>query len=70
MLTHNVKYMQHGIIMWTSWFVIGLIMIFTNRWFPFLTNKSVYIHAAFGWCILIMNGYAAIDIILINGVKT
>jgi len=29
-----------------------------------------YIHAAFGMIILILNGYAAIDIIIINGLKT
>jgi len=56
--------------MWVSWFVLGLSMIFTNRWFPYLTNKSNYIHALFGWFIVIMNGYAAIDIILLNGIKT
>lgn len=56
--------------MWISWFVVGLLMIFTNRWFPFLTNKSNYIHAMFGMVIVISNAYAAISIISINDVKT
>jgi len=68
--TFNAHYLRHGIIMWVSWFVLGLLMIMTNRWFAYLTNKSNYIHAFLGWSIVIMNGYAAIDVILVNGVKT
>ena len=68
--TYNTQFFQHGIIMWTSWFVVGIAMIFTNRWFPYLTNKSNFIHAFFGYSIVIMNAYAAFSIISINGIKT
>ena len=36
--TYNDRYLTHGIIMWVSWFLIGLLMIGTNRWFPHLLN--------------------------------
>jgi fumarate reductase subunit D len=44
-------------------------MIFINRWFAHLTNKSNYIHAALGIIILILNAYAALDMILDYGVQ-
>jgi fumarate reductase subunit D len=56
--------------MWVSWFIFGLSMIFINRWFTHLTNKSNYIHAVFGIIIVILNAYAALDIIIYNGLKT
>lgn len=56
--------------MWVAWFVLGLFMIFTNRWFTHLTNKMNYIHAGAGWIIVILNLYAAISIISFNGIKT
>ena len=68
--TYKQQFINHGIIMWTAWFVLGIMMIWTNRWFPYLTNKSNYLHAFFGWSIVILNAYAAISIISINGVKT
>lgn len=48
----------HGILMWVSWFIIGLLMIFLNRWFTYLTNKSNYIHAALGYTIVLLNAIA------------
>lgn len=56
--------------MWFSWFVLGLFMIGTNRWFPHFSNKFGYVHAFFGWSILIMNSYAALNIIALNEIKT
>lgn len=63
----SLVYTQHGIIMWTAWFVLGLAMIFTNRWFPYLTNKSNKIHALLGYSIVILTAYAAISMIVVNG---
>jgi hypothetical protein len=45
----------HGLLMWTSWFLIGLFMIITNRWFTYWTNKSNYIHAALGYTVVLLN---------------
>ena len=56
--------------MWFAWFVLGLMMIFTNRWFGYLTNKSNYIHAFFGYSIVILTVYATASILAINGWKT
>jgi hypothetical protein len=67
--THNEQYLRHGIIMWISWFILGMVMISTTRWFIYLTTKANYIHAITGLTIVILNSYAALDIILINGIK-
>ena len=67
--TYNDRYLTHGIIMWVAWFIFGLLMICTNRWFPHLTNKMNYLHAAFGWLIVAANLYAALDIISLNEIK-
>jgi hypothetical protein len=56
--------------MWVAWFVLGLFMFCTNRWFPHLSNKTGYAHAFFGWSIIIMNMYAALNIIALNQIKT
>ena len=52
--------------MWISWFIFGFIMIATNRWFSYLTNKTGYIHAFFGWAILGLNTYAWITVVVAN----
>ena len=56
-------FINHGILMWISWFVLGLSMIFTNRWFPYLTNKSNYIHLVMGYTIVAFNAYAAFSLL-------
>jgi hypothetical protein len=35
--------------MWTCWYLFGLIMIGTNRWFHYVSDKNNYVHAFFGW---------------------
>ena len=56
--------------MWVAWFVLGISMLGTNRWFPHLSNKTGYIHAFSGWSVVIMNMYAAMNIIALNKIKT
>ena len=56
--------------MWVAWFVLGLFMFGTNRWFPHLSNKTGYAHAMIGYSILVMNAYSAINIIVLNEIKT
>jgi len=68
--TYNQRYLNHGIIMWVAWFALGFFMIGTNRWFPHMSNKTGYVHAFFGYSIVIMNVYAALSIITLNGIKT
>ena len=45
----------HGILMWTAWTIMGLVMIGTNRWYSYVTNKGFYIHVAFGVLILVIS---------------
>jgi hypothetical protein len=68
--TYNQRYLNHGIIMWVAWFVLGLFMIATNRWFPHMSNKTGYLHALTGYSVMIMNLYAALNIIALNEIKT
>ena len=68
--TYNQRYLNHGIIMWVAWFVLGFFMIGTNRWFPHMSNKTGYAHAFFGYSIVAMNMYAALNIIALNEIKT
>jgi len=67
--THNEIYFRHGLIMWISWFFLGIVMISTTRWFVYLTTKSYYIHAITGILIVSLNSYAALDVISVNGIK-
>jgi hypothetical protein len=68
--TFNERYLRHGIIMWISWFILGIVMISTTRWFVYITVKANYIHAFTGLTIVLLNSYAAFDIISLNGFKT
>jgi cytochrome b involved in lipid metabolism len=53
--------------MWISWFVIGTLMICTNRWYTHLHDATGYLHAFFGWAILGCTAFAAIDLIANRG---
>jgi hypothetical protein len=68
--TYNQRYLNHGIIMWVAWFVLGLFMIATNRWFQHKSNNTGYLHALTGYSVMIMNTYAALNIIALNEIKT
>jgi hypothetical protein len=67
--TYNSRYINHGIVMWISWFILGILMIGTNRWFPYFSNYNNYIHAFTGYCIVAMNSNAALNIIALNRIK-
>ena len=56
------KLFRHGLIMWCSWFVIGVVMICTNRWYMHVSNINGYLHAILGWAVLGCNAFAAIDV--------
>jgi len=68
--TYNQRYLNHGIIMWVAWFVLGFFMFGTNRWFPHLSNKTGFAHAFVGYSIVVMNTYAALNLIALNNFKT
>jgi hypothetical protein len=38
--TKEDQYFKHGLIMWISWFVLGIIMISTTRWFVYVSTKA------------------------------
>ena len=67
--TYTQRYLNHGIIMWVAWFILGNFMIGTNRWWPHMSNNTGFAHAFFGYSIMAMNIYAAVDIISLNGLK-
>jgi len=68
--TYSQRYLNHGIILWVAWFLLGFFMIVTNRWFPHMSNNTGYAHAFFGYSIVAMNVYAALNIISLNKIKT
>ena len=53
--------------MWSSWWVIGILMICTNRWYTHLADITGYLHAFFGWAILGCNLFAALDLTINRG---
>ena len=53
--------------MWISWWVIGLVMICTNRWYTHLADVFGYIHALCGWAITGCTLFAALDLIINRG---
>lgn len=59
----NNRIFRHGLIMWISWFVIGLVQICSMRWFSHLSHIMGYLHAVAGWAVVGCNAFAAIDLI-------
>jgi hypothetical protein len=59
----NNRIFRHGLIMWISWFVIGLVQICSMRWFSHLSDIMGYLHAVAGWAVVGCNAFAAIDLI-------
>ena len=44
----NVQYYTHGVFMWTGWSLIGLLQIYTNRYWRHYWRWSKTIHAILG----------------------
>lgn len=63
----NDRLFRHGLLMWCSWFLIGIFMICTNRWYTYLADVTGYLHAIFGWAVLGCNAFAAIDVVVHEG---
>jgi len=55
--------------MWTCWYLFGFVMISTNRWFSFVSDKNNYIHAFLGWSIACMMVFDVSEIVSQDGIK-
>ena len=49
----------HGYFMWTSWVLFSLVMLATNRWFFYLSNKMLFCHVISGLIVTILTVVAA-----------
>lgn len=55
--------------MWASWFVLGMVMIATTRWFSYANSYFNYVHVLTGLIIVAANFKSAIFIFILNGWK-
>lgn len=51
--TSPIEMMLHGYFMWVSWTLLSLVMLATNRWFSYLSDKMLICHTISGLSVLI-----------------
>ena len=62
---HNLQYYIHGIFMWMTWALIGLLQICTNRYWRHKWRWNKIVHAVLGFfaaALIITAGFIAIKI--------
>jgi hypothetical protein len=55
---------NHGLIMWISWFIFGLVQIASNRWFMHLSQYMPALHTLSGLLILASSFYCVFLLII------
>lgn len=63
----DFKFMRHGILMFTSWGIFGLLMCCSNRWCHHLHDKIQAVHTLSGLLITFCTGLTVITMLVNNG---
>ena len=53
-MLEDTVYLIHGLFLWTAWALFGMVMICSNRWSAYVSDKCQYVHAIAGWIITII----------------
>ena len=64
-VNHNPSYYAHGLLMWGTWALIGLMQIYTNRYWKKNWRWNKIVHAALGFlsmAMVITAGFIALNL--------
>ena len=53
-MLRNSDYEQHGLFMWSAWFVVGLSLLVTKRYLKRFWKPMHFVHALLGYYVLIV----------------